>query len=99
MIELRRSSKLVDPGARTPPTEPLNRVSPVNTSDPFTTKLSIPSVCPGVWRLSMTRFPASIASPGSIVRSTSSSRSASSGWARISTPCRSFQTWFSATWS
>ena len=36
----------MEPGARTPPTEPLKSVSPVNTSPP-TTKLSIPSVWPG----------------------------------------------------
>ncbi len=42
MIECRRSSKLVEPGARTPPTEPLKSVSPVKTSVPFTMKLSIP---------------------------------------------------------
>ena len=47
MIECLRSAKFVEPGARTPPTEPLKSVSPVNTSPP-TTKLSIPSVWPGV---------------------------------------------------
>jgi len=32
MIECLRSSKVVEPGARTPPTEPLKSVSPVKTS-------------------------------------------------------------------
>ncbi len=59
MIEAFRSSKVVDPGAFTPPTEPLKRVSPVNTSVWFTTKLSIPSVCPGVCSASMLRPPTS----------------------------------------
>ncbi len=99
MIECLRSSKLVEPGARTPPTEPLNSVSPVKTSVPFTTKLSIPAVWPGVRIDSIPRPPTSMVSPGSIVRSTSSSSFASIGWARISTPWRSFHTEFSATWS
>ena len=98
MIECLRSAKLVEPGARTPPTEPLKSVSPVKTSPP-TTKVSIPAVWPG----RVQRLDAQAArldrSPGSIVRSTSSSRAASSGWARISTPKRSLNTWFSATWS
>ena len=75
MIDDFRSSKVVEPGARTPPTEPLNSVSPVNTSVPLTTKLSIPSVWPGVCSAPIFRPPASSTmSPGSIVRSTSSSR-------------------------
>ena len=36
------------PGARTPPTEPLNSVSPVNTSVPSTSSESMPLVWPGV---------------------------------------------------
>ena len=36
------------PGARTPPTEPLNSVSPVKTSEPSTSSESIPAVWPGV---------------------------------------------------
>ena len=38
---------MVDPGAFTPPTDPLKSVSPVKTSVSLTTKLSIPSVWPG----------------------------------------------------
>ena len=79
MIECFRSAKLVEPGARTPPTEPLKSVSPVNTSVPFTTKLSIPAVCPGVRMDSIVRPPTSRVSPGSIVRSTSSRCFASIG--------------------
>ena len=79
MIECRRSPKLVEPGARTPPTEPLKSVSPVNTSPPFTTKLSIPAVWPGVSSDSIARPPTSTVSPGSIVRSTWSISSASIG--------------------
>ena len=75
MIEFLRSAKLVEPGARTPPTEPLKSVSPVNTSSPLTTKLSIPAVCPGVCSVSMCRPPTSSVSPGSIVRSTRRSSS------------------------
>ncbi len=37
----------VEPGARTPPTEFLNSVSPVNAL-PSTTSASMPLVCPGV---------------------------------------------------
>ena len=37
------------PGARTPPTEFLNSVSPVNTSVPSTSSESMPRVWPGVW--------------------------------------------------
>ena len=96
MIDARRSAKLVEPGARTPPTEPLKSVSPVNTSPPFTTKLSIPAVWPGVSSVSIRRPPTSIVSPGSIVRSTPSSSSASIGWASTSTPS---QAEASATWS
>ena len=44
MIDRRRSSKPVDPGALTPPTDPLKSVSPVKTSLPFTTSESIPAV-------------------------------------------------------
>ena len=47
------------PGAFTPPTEPLNSVSPVNTSVPLTTKLSIPSVWPGVCSAPIFRPPTS----------------------------------------
>ena len=86
MIECLRSANEVEPGARTPPTDPLNRVSPVKRSFSPTISESIPSVWPGVWIGSMRSPPASTTSPGSIVRSTSSSRAASSGWARISTP-------------
>ena len=48
MIECLMSAKEVEPGARTPPTEPLNSVSPVNSSWPSTSRASIPAVWPGV---------------------------------------------------
>ena len=54
------------PGARTPPTELLNSVSPVKTL-PSTTNESIPAVWPGVWIASIRSPPASTTSPGSIV--------------------------------
>ena len=44
MTERLRSANPVDPGALTPPTEPLNRVSPVNTSLPSIRNESIPPV-------------------------------------------------------
>ena len=43
-------------GVRAPPTEPLKSVSPVNTSVPFTTKLSIPAVWPGCTPVSYTHL-------------------------------------------
>ena len=86
----------MDPGARTPPTEPLKSVSPVNTSSPLITKLSIPAVCPGVCSVSTCRPPTSSVSPGSIVRSTLSIDSASSGCASTSTSPHAAA---SATWS
>ena len=68
MIELTSGPRSwSSPGARTPPTEPLKSVSPVKTSVPLTTKLSIPSVWPGVCSDSIVRPPTSSASPGSIV--------------------------------
>ena len=51
------------PGARTPPTEPLNRVSPVNTSVPSMSSESIPAVWPGVWIGSISRAPEWIGYP------------------------------------
>ena len=44
MIDALRSSKLVDPGAFTPPTEPLKSVSPVKISASLTLNESIPAV-------------------------------------------------------
>ena len=47
------------PGARTPPTEPLNSVSPVKTSEPSTSSESIPAVWPGVCSVRTVRPPIS----------------------------------------
>ena len=60
MIELLRSEYVVLPGARTPPTDPLNRVSPVKTSVPSNSSDSIPAVWPGVWSGSIRSAPVSI---------------------------------------
>ena len=93
MIECFRSSKLVEPGARTPPTEPLKSVSPVNTSVAVHDEVEHPG---GVARAcAATRSQAAHLAPSRPARSCgppSISCAASIGWARISTPCRSFQT-------
>ncbi len=64
MIECLMSSKEVLPGARTPPTEPLKSVSPVNSSLSSTRRLSIPAVWPGVCSALIFSPPISISSPG-----------------------------------
>ena len=82
------------PGARTPPTEPLNSVSPVNTSVPLTSSDSIPAVCPGVWIGSISRAPLWIVSPGAIVPVAAGTCSRSSSWISTGVPG-----WRSSTWS
>ena len=54
------------PGARTPPTEPLNSVSPVNSacSRRATSSETIPAVWPGVCSGSIRRPPVRTGSPG-----------------------------------
>ena len=74
------------PGARTPPTEPLNSVSPVNTSVPSTSSDSIPAVWPGVCSGSIVSAPVSIVSPGAIVPVAAGTRSRSSWWISTGVP-------------
>ena len=89
MIECLRSSNVVDPGARTPPTDPLKSVSPVKTSESLIRNESIPAVWPGVAMAWIVRPPTVSVSPARMWRSTSMSSSDSTGSARISTPKRS----------
>ena len=74
------------PGARTPPTEPLNSVSPVNTSVPLTSSDSIPAVWPGVCSGSISSAPLVIVSPGSIVPVAPATWSRSSAWISTGVP-------------
>ena len=74
------------PGARTPPTEPLNSVSPVNTSVPLTSSDSIPAVCPGVWIGSISSAPLWIVSPGAIVPVAAGTCPRSSSWISTGVP-------------
>ena len=80
MIECLMSSNVVLPGARTPPTEPLNSVSPVNSSLPSTSRLSMPAVWPGVCSTLTLRPPIVSSSPGCMSPVVPGTRS--SGWAR-----------------
>ncbi len=83
---LLRSANVVWPGARTPPTEPLNSVSPVNTSVPPTSSDSIPAVWPGVWIGLISSAPLEIVLPGSIVPVAAATSSRSSGWISTGVP-------------
>ena len=72
------------PGARTPPTEPLNSVSPVKTSEPSTSSDSIPAVWPGVCSVRTVSPPISSSWSGSRSPVAPSTRSRSAGWIRTS---------------
>ena len=86
MIDERRSSNEVEPGARTPPTEPAKSVSPVKHSWPSTTSASMPALWPGVWMASMRMSPDSTTAPSRSSASTPPIDSASSGCARTGMP-------------
>ena len=91
------------PGARTPPTEPLKSVSPVNSacSAPWlTSSETIPAVWPGVCSGSIRRPPTMIGSPGTISPVACGTSSRSSAWISTGVPgWRSSTSSSAQTWS